>query len=66
MKIFIINYAIISRIAKRYPNFKTVIHRKPKLGEIQNFGNIITKGYSNIQISVHAEQHRVEIHMDLT
>ena len=60
MKIFIINYAFISGIAKKNPDFKTVIHRKPKLGEIWNFGNFISNGYSRTQISVHAEQHGVE------
>ena len=60
MKILIINYDFISGIAKKYPDFKTVIHRKPKLGEIWNFGDFISNGYSRIQISVHTEQHRVE------
>ena len=45
---------------KKNPDFKAVIHRKPKLGEIQNFGDIITKGYSSIRISVHAETHQAE------
>ena len=39
----------------KYPDFKTVIHRKPKLGEIQNFRDIITNGYSKIQISICAD-----------
>ena len=50
----------LAELQKQYPDFKTVIHRKPKLGEFQYFGKFISNGYSRIQISVHAEQHQVE------
>ena len=45
----------LAELQTKYPNFKTVIYRKPKLGETQNFGNIITNGYSSIGISFHLE-----------
>ena len=57
MKIFIINYAFISGIAKKnIPILKLSFTGNPSWEKF----NIITKGYSSIRISVHAEQHRVE------
>ena len=45
---------------QKYLNFKTLIHRKLKWKEAQNFCDIVTTGYTSIQISVHADIHRQE------
>ena len=50
----------LADLKKKYPGFITVIHRKLKSIEAQNFCEIVTKAYTRIRISVYADKHREE------
>ena len=50
----------LGQLQVKNPHFKTVIHRKPNLREIQHFCNIAIKGNTLIWTAVHADLHRQE------